>query len=109
VEKIFLLHFLLAEFLQQKIDTAITSSIGMESMTNTVSLLSSNFRLFAPILDLLRTGELIIPPDLTHEQIKKESQFYMINLHSSPANASDDDLANLISSAKAIAFDLVLV
>jgi len=64
-----------------------------------------NGKLFAPILDLLRTGELTIPQDLTLEQIKKECQFYMINCHSSPSGASDDDLANLIMTAKANAID----
>jgi hypothetical protein len=64
-------------------------------------------RLFAPILDLLRTGELVVPPDLTLAQIKRECQFYMINHHSSPAGASDDDLANLIYSAKSNAIDIV--
>lgn len=65
-----------------------------------------NGKLFMPILDLLRTGELVVPPDLTLSQIKKECQFYMINHHSSPAGASDDDLTNLIKSAKSNAIDI---
>jgi hypothetical protein len=49
----------------------------------------------------------MVPPDLTLSQIKKECQFYMINHHASPAHASDDDLANLIKSAKSNAIDIV--